>query len=52
MSIGREHFLTRVKVRIFPTFYGWIFRWGGKIQIEAPEEAVKEYKETAQQVLE
>lgn len=51
-KIDSEHFLTRVKVCTSPTFYGWVFQWGGKIRIEAPEEAVEEYKEMARQALE
>ena len=46
-KIDSEHFLTRVKVCTSPTFYGWVFQWGGKIRIEAPEEAVEEYREMA-----
>lgn len=48
----KEHFRTKVKVCISPTFYSWVFQWAGRIMIEGPEEAVEEYKEMARRVLE
>ncbi len=35
-----------------PTFYSWVFQWGGKIRIEGPDAAVEEYKEMARKALE
>ena len=43
----KGHFQTTVMACTSPTFYGWVFQWGGKVQITAPEEAVAEYKEMA-----
>ena len=37
----------RAKVRVYasPTFYRWLFGWGGMMKIEGPEEVVEEYRE-------
>ena len=43
-----EHFRTKVKVCTSPTFYSWVFQWGGKIRIEGPDDAVNGYKEMIQ----
>ena len=47
-----EHFRTKVKVCTSPTFYSWVFQWGGKVRIEGPDDAVAEYKEMAREALE
>ena len=47
-----EHFRTKVKVCTSPTFYSWVFQWGGKVRIEGPEAAVTEYRKMAQKALE
>ena len=47
-----EHFRTKVKVCISPTFYSWVFQWGGKVRIEGPEDAVMKYREMARKALE
>ena len=39
--VGDDQFRAAVKVCPSPTFYRWIFGWGGKLQIESPE-SVKE----------
>lgn len=39
------HFLTSVDVSVSPTFYGWVFQFGGKIRIVSPPNAVLEYEE-------
>ena len=46
-KVDANHFRTKVKVCTSPTFYGWIFQWGGKIRIEGPEDVVTKYKEMA-----
>ncbi len=38
------HFQTTVMACTSPTFYGWVFQWGGKIQIISPEPAVSRYR--------
>ena len=39
------HFQTTVMACTSPTFYGWVFQWGGKIRITGPEAAVSGYKD-------
>ena len=50
--IDKEHFRTTVTVCTSPTFYAWVFQWGGMVKIEGPEEVKEKYKEMAQAVLE
>ena len=47
----KGHFQTTVMACTSPTFYGWLFQWGGKVRITAPEEAVHEYQNMARSVL-
>ena len=48
---GKSHFRTKVKVCTSPTFYSWVFQWGGLVRIEGPEIAVNEYKEMVRKAL-
>ena len=41
--IDDDHFKARIMVQTSPTFYGWIFKFGGKIRIMEPEEVKQEY---------
>lgn len=43
--VSKDHFMTTVMVCTSPTFYAWVFQWGGKVQIIGPNEAVIGYKE-------
>lgn len=45
LTFSNRTFHTKVTVAINHLFYGWVFGFGGKVKITAPEEAVKEYKE-------
>ena len=47
----QDHFRTSVRVCLSPTFYGWIFQWEGRIQIEGPEKAVTGYQEMVKKAL-
>jgi len=38
-----DHFTATVTVSTSLTFYGWVFSFGGKMTILAPEQAVREY---------
>lgn len=40
-----------VKAQISPTFWGWLFQFGGQMKINSPEELKEEYKKQAQQLL-
>lgn len=46
-----DHFRTKVKVCTSPTFYSWVFQWGGKVRIEGPKSAVESYQEMARRAL-
>ena len=48
----KDHFRTKVKVCTSPTFYSWVFQWGGDVVIEEPESARREYREMARRALE
>ena len=48
----KGHFQTTVMACTSPTFYGWVFQWGGKVKITAPVEAVEEYQQMARKVIE
>jgi hypothetical protein len=43
-----DHFRTKVKACTSPTFYGWVFQWGGKVKIEGPEDAAEKYRKMAE----
>ena len=47
-----EHFRTSVMVCTSPTFYSWVFQWGGKIRIERPETVAAEYRDMARRAYE
>ena len=42
--IDDEHFTARIMVCTSATFYRWVFGFGGKIQILAPDKSIEEYK--------
>jgi len=42
-AIGTEWFRATVKVCLSPTFFRWVFGWGGLIRIEGPEDIRKVY---------
>lgn len=44
-------FMARVTVIPSPTFYGWVFGFGGKIRIIGPEDAIAKFKSFADKVL-
>ena len=41
-----------VTVQISPTFWGWLFQFGGKMKIVSPESAIREYRETVKALAE
>ena len=49
---GPDHFRTKVKVCTSPTFYSWVFQWGGKVRIEEPENVKEEYQEMVRKSME
>lgn len=42
--LDKEHFKITVEVALSPTFYGWLFEFGGKIRLLSPQRACDEYK--------
>ena len=49
--VDSEHFVATVPVQTSQTFYGWVFTFGGEIEILEPESARKEYLVRARRVL-
>ena len=45
------HFLAEVKVQASPTFYAWVFQFGGDIRIAGPADVRKEFFAMAQKAL-
>ena len=39
-----DTFIAKVAVELSPTFYAWVFQFGGGIKIVGPEETIAEYK--------
>ena len=46
-----EHFCIMEPVTACSTFYSWVFNYGGKIKIVAPEEVKQEFHELIQKFL-
>ena len=44
-AIDENTYQAKVKVSTSPTFYRWVFGWGGKMKIVGPENILEEYKE-------
>lgn len=44
MKVDDEHFKVMVNVDLSPTFFAWIFTFGGKMKIVAPEEAKEQFQ--------
>lgn len=51
-SLDDNHFQVKVKVCAGPTFYRWVFGFGGKIRITGPEENVQQYMDMLFQAIE
>ena len=49
--IDDNHFSAVVEVSASPTFYGWVFSFGGRMKITSPETAVNEYRALAKQAI-
>lgn len=52
MKVDDEHFKVRVNVDLSPTFFAWIFTFGGKMKISAPEEAKTKFDELIRKFIE
>ena len=51
MPSGESRIVATVKVRISPTFWGWLFQFAGVMKILSPVTLVEEYKHFAQKIL-
>lgn len=52
MAVDDEHFKVSVNVDLSPTFFAWIFTFGGKMRITAPEEAKEKFNEVIKKFME
>jgi len=43
--LDTEHFIAYVNVPASPTFFSWVFTFGGSIRITSPEDVVERYRE-------
>lgn len=50
-TYDEEHFTANIEVDPSGTFYGWVFKFMGGIQIIAPHECVEEMKRIAHRFL-
>ena len=46
-----EHFEAHISVSASPTFFAWVFTFGGGIKIATPEDVIAAYKEMAKEAL-
>ena len=44
-SLDDNHFQVKVKVCVGPTFYRWVFGFGGQIIITGPDAIIEKYRE-------
>ena len=45
MTSGENRIIATVKIRISPTFWGWLFQFGSEMKIISPENVQQRYKE-------
>ena len=43
--VDDTHFLLTAEVSLSPTFFAWVFQFGGKVQILAPMDAFTKFQE-------
>lgn len=48
---GCAHFIATAEVSVSPTFFAWVFTFGGKIQIMSPKDVVEDFTTQLNQVL-
>ena len=42
-AVDSEHFITKIKVCVSPTFLRWVFAWNGLVKIISPKEVCSRY---------
>ncbi len=50
--VDDTHTSVHVKVTVCPTFFAWVFQFGAKLEIMAPERVMQEYRDYLQKALE
>ena len=50
-QVSDDRFTVSVEVSLSPTFYAWVFQFGGGMCILSPEDAVSEIKRMANQFI-
>jgi len=51
LRVNENTLLAAVKVQISPTFWGWVFQFGGKMRINGPEAIKEEYVKKVNELL-
>ena len=51
-DLGNGHFELSAMVEVGPTFYGWLFQFGNKAKLVAPQEVCKDYKHHLRETME
>ena len=46
-TYDKDHFIATIKVNPSGTFYGWVFKFMGKIKILSPQECVNQMRNAA-----
>ena len=49
--LGPERFAARVRVPASPTFFAWVFTFGGGVKIDAPEDVAADFRAAALRLL-
>lgn len=49
--VSDDRFTVTVEVSLSPTFYAWVFQFGGEIRILSPDKAVDEIQSMAKAML-
>lgn len=52
VRLTEDSCVATVKVQVSPTFWGWIFQFGGQMRITSPESMIEEYKQHAAKLTE
>lgn len=52
ISSGNNMYRANVKVQVSPTFWGWLFQFGGGMRIVSPKSVITQYKERIQKLCE
>ena len=51
MRVGESTCVATVKVRVSPTFWGWLFQFAGQMRILSPSHLIEDYKSRCGQIM-